>query len=183
MPITTDFRSPHSGTARHLGRRSQPPRIRGSSGAPTREAAVTDAEAHDGEREVRDILIAHGFDARRDGRLDDALDHNVAGYHFEVKRTETLAPPEWTRQADADADADGRIAVVAYRRSREPWRASLPLDALARLMSFECALRDVERLCVGDAARIARRALDPMTTVSVGGLGPNVNVNRIGVES
>jgi hypothetical protein len=182
MPITTDFRSPHSGTARHLGRRSQPPRIRGSSGAPTREAAVTDAEAQDGEREVRDILIAHGFDARRDGRLDDALDHNVAGYHFEVKRRETLAPPEWTRQAGADAD--GRIAVVAYRRSREPWWASLTLDALARLMSFERALRDVERLCAGDAGRIARQALEPMTTVSLGGLGPNVNVNRIeGVES
>jgi hypothetical protein len=179
MPITTDFRFPRSGTARHLGRRSQPPRIRGSSGAPTREAAGTDAEAQEGEREVRDILIAHGFDARRDGRLDDALDNNLAGYHIEVKRRETLAPPEWTRQADAD----GRIAVVAYRRSREPWRASLPLDALARLMSFESALRDVERLCAGDAGRIARQALDPMTTVSLGGLGPNVNVNRIGVES
>jgi hypothetical protein len=178
MPITTDFRSPHSGTARHLGRRSQPPRIRGSSGAPKREAAVTDAEAQDGEREVRDILIAHGFDARRDGRLDNALDHNVAGYHFEVKRRETVARPEWTRQAGADAD--GRIAVVAYRRSREPWWASLPLDALARLMSFERALRDVERLCAGDAGRIARQALEPMTTVSLGGLGPNVNVNRIG---
>jgi hypothetical protein len=51
-------------------------------------------------------------------------------------------------------------------------------------MSFERALRDVERLCAGDAGRIARQALEPMTTVSLGGLGPNVNVNRIGgVES
>lgn len=88
-----------------------------------------------GEREVRDLLREHGFDARRDGRLDDDLAHNVAGFHFEVKRRETLALPAWTTQAERDAGPD-RVPVVVYRRNSEPWRASLPFDALCRLLSL-----------------------------------------------
>lgn len=94
-----------------------------------------------GEREVRDLLREHGFEARRDGRLDDDLAHDVLGYHFEVKRRETLALPEWTRQAEADAG--DREAVVVYRRSREPWRASIRFERLVELLALE---RDRKRL-------------------------------------
>ena len=88
-----------------------------------------------GEREFAEILTRHGFEAYRDGRLDDDVAHNVGGYHFEVKRRETLALPQWTRQAEQDAGA--REAVVAYRRSREPWRCSIDADRLVRLLAIE----------------------------------------------
>lgn len=90
------------------------------------------------EREVRDLLRAAGYEASRDGQIGDGtspnedLSHNVRGVHFEVKRRETLALPQWHRQADADAR--GRQAVVVYRRSQEPWRASLTFDFLLYLL-------------------------------------------------
>ncbi|MGH2997825.1 MAG: hypothetical protein ACRDNM_00855 [Gaiellaceae bacterium] len=93
-----------------------------------------------GEREVAAILRAHGFDARRDGRLDSDLVHDVAGYHIEVRRRETLALPAWTR--DAEQTAAGRVPVVVHRRNAEGWYASLPFDALARLLAIE---RDTQR--------------------------------------
>jgi hypothetical protein len=48
MLIATNFRSPYWAAARRPGLRSQPRQIRGSSGAPTREAAGTDAKTDDG---------------------------------------------------------------------------------------------------------------------------------------
>lgn len=87
---------------------------------------------------MRDIFRAHGFECRRDGRLDDDLAHNIDGFHFEVKRRETLALPEWTRQAERDAG--DRVPCVAYRRSREPWRVSLPLEALLTLLQDRALL-------------------------------------------
>jgi hypothetical protein len=94
-----------------------------------------------GEREFAALLENHGFSARRDGRLDDDLAHDVDGYHFEVKRRETLALPAWHRQAEQDAG--DRVAVVAYRRNAEPWRASLDAEQLVRLLSIERAARAV----------------------------------------
>jgi Holliday junction resolvase len=93
-----------------------------------------------GEREFADLLQDHGFHARRDGRLDDDLDHDADGYHFEVKRRETLALPAWSRQAEQDAG--DRVPVVAYRRNSEPWRCSLPADRLLRLLALERAVRE-----------------------------------------
>lgn len=101
-----------------------------------------------GEREVRDLLREHGFEARRDGRLDDDLAHDAYGYHFEVKRRETIALPEWTRQAEEDAG--DREPVVAYRASHEPWRASLRLDTLVRLIAIEREARSLLDALEGD---------------------------------
>ena len=84
----------------------------------------------DGEREVRDILIDHGFEARRDGRLDDDLDHNLEGFHLEVKRRERYEIDSWISQAEGDCN--GRIPVVVFRKSREPWRVILRLDDFLR---------------------------------------------------
>lgn len=47
MLFATNSRSPHSAAARRPGPRSQPRQIRGSSGAPTREATGTAAKDHD----------------------------------------------------------------------------------------------------------------------------------------
>lgn len=87
-----------------------------------------------GELEVRDLIRKHGFECERDGRLDDDLQHNVAGFHFEVKRQEIIEIGRWTRQAEADAK--GRVPCVAYRRSGQPWRASLPLEELLALLAI-----------------------------------------------
>ena len=86
-----------------------------------------------GEREFAELLRQHGFQAKRDGRLDDDLAHDIDGYHLEVKRRETLALPEWTRQAEQDAR--GRVAVVAYRASNQPWRVSLNADHFISLLA------------------------------------------------
>lgn len=93
-----------------------------------------------GEREVRDILRCHGFISERDGRLDDDLQHDVSGYHFEVKRRERLSLEEWTRQAERDAKE--REPVVVYRKSNQPWRASLSFERLAALLAIEKAWRE-----------------------------------------
>lgn len=93
------------------------------------------------EREVRDVLRRHGYAASRDGQIGDGSDlagpnedlkHNVRGIHFEVKRRETLALPQWARQA-AD-DARGRTPIVVYRTSRTPWRADLDFEYLLYLL-------------------------------------------------
>jgi Holliday junction resolvase len=91
------------------------------------------------EREVRDLLRRAGYHASRDGQITDRfagpnedLVHDVRDVHFEVKRRETLALPQWTRQAEDDAR--GRKAVVVYRRSQEPWRASLDFEYLLYLL-------------------------------------------------
>lgn len=86
-----------------------------------------------GEREFAELLREYGFDARRDGRLDDDLDHDVPGVHIEVKRRNTLALPSWTRQAEQDAG--GRVPVVAYRGDRDPWRVSMPAAFFLELLA------------------------------------------------
>lgn len=96
-----------------------------------------------GEREVRDILRAHGFTCERDGRLDTDLKHDCDGYHLEVKRRETLAIPAWMRQARAESG--GKIPVVVYRRSREEWMAVLPFERLAHLLRIEAIIKAKRR--------------------------------------
>jgi Holliday junction resolvase len=90
-----------------------------------------------GEREFAELLRQHGFEAKRDGRLEDDLAHNVPDVHFEVKRCERLDLPCWTRQAEADAGS--RDAVVAYRKSGEPWRVSMTAD---HYLELHMVLRD-----------------------------------------
>jgi Holliday junction resolvase len=99
-----------------------------------------------GEREVADVFEAAGVPARRTAGLQagerveglDVADADatlaVAGVHIEVKRCERIELPAWLRQAEADAP-EGAEPVVAFRRNREPWRAVVRLDYLARLMS------------------------------------------------
>jgi Holliday junction resolvase len=90
----------------------------------------------EGEREVAAILRAYGLTAERvpnSGGLTMKGDlTGVLGYHFEVKRQETLRLPLWMRQAEAEAGLD--VPVVAYRQSHGRWYAALPLGALAELI-------------------------------------------------
>lgn len=88
-----------------------------------------------GEREVRDALRGFGFNCRRGlaaaGEPD--LVHSIPGVHLEVKRREQYELDEWLRQAESDSGS--RIPVVVFRKSRQPWRAVVPLHYLLGLMA------------------------------------------------
>lgn len=60
----------------------------------------------------------------------------LTGYHIEAKRQETIKIAAWTAQAEADCP-EGSVPVLAYRRSREPWRVVLPLDHFLKLIQPE----------------------------------------------
>lgn len=53
---------------------------------------------------------------------------------LDSKRQERLKLPEWSRQVEAVA-RDGEVPAVVYRSSREPWRISMRLDDLLRLLA------------------------------------------------
>jgi hypothetical protein len=54
------------------------------------------------------------------------------GAHIEVKRCEALRIDEWCDKACTEAD--GKPALLIYRKSRRPWRVVLTLEAFLRLM-------------------------------------------------
>jgi Holliday junction resolvase len=93
----------------------------------------------DGEREVVELLHAHGWpQARRNFGSGSAGGGDVAngpeGVVLEVKRHRgRLDLPAAVRQAES-ACAPGDVPVVAHRRDGEPWRATLPLEDLLELL-------------------------------------------------
>ena len=89
------------------------------------------------EREVAAIFRAHGFDCARTPnsgglRVKGDLTGDVPA-HVEVKWQEVARPWLWFEQASSEAPA-GVLPVVAFRRSRSPWLAIVPLDALATML-------------------------------------------------
>ena len=90
------------------------------------------------EREVVAILNEHGFDVHRQphsGALSWAKGDVTGwpGFSVEIKRCESLRIPDWCRQAERQC-AEGDVPLVIFRRSREPWRVVVPLDAFLRLV-------------------------------------------------
>ena len=90
-----------------------------------------------GEREVRDILREAGFkDCQRtphSGALS-WMPGDICGTPFfvEIKRQEALRIGEWCEKAEEQAD--GKPALVIFRRSRQPWRVCLKLSDFLRLL-------------------------------------------------
>jgi len=81
------------------------------------------------ERELAKILadelgerVCRNLEQVRSGGCDLL---GLAPFAIEVKRCETLALPAWWRQACEQSQ--GAVPVLAYRRSRQPWRFRLPL--------------------------------------------------------
>src|SRR6266542_283522 len=108
-----------------------------------------------GELELAHLFEEHGFPCRRtpnSGGLAVKGDLTapdgspaIPGYHFEVKRAETLRVPEWLRQAHADAGE--LVPVVCFRSSRTAhigplgeWHSTLPTRDLLALLA---ELRDM----------------------------------------
>jgi len=79
-----------------------------------------------GEREFFKLLNDHlGYEAfkrnlvqTREGGADSETDLPVS---IEVKRQEKLSLPAWLQQSREQAKRAGKVPVLAYRRSREPW--------------------------------------------------------------
>lgn len=88
-----------------------------------------------GEREIVLLAKEAGFDkAHRSWQIPQPNGDigGIPGVHLEVRRREGLAVEAWCREVEAKAN--DRIPVVAWRRNGEPWRATLPLTDLLRLL-------------------------------------------------
>lgn len=93
-----------------------------------------------GERQFRDLLREHGFDAERGAQhrggpaSPDVLCPALPSVHFEVKRVERIQLRPALEQAARDAC--GKTPVVAWRPSRAEWvcvlRAADLLEILRR---------------------------------------------------
>lgn len=95
------------------------------------------SKGRSGEQEVARLFRAAGYDCERvpnSGglRLKGDLYGNVP-VHVEVKRTEHLEL--WRSLAQAAAECGDKPPVLAFRRSRSPWYAAVPLDYLLSLMA------------------------------------------------
>lgn len=91
-----------------------------------------------GEREVAELLRAHGFQARRGVQYQGGpgapdVVHDIEGVHIEVKRTERFALYPAIEQARQDARA-GDIPVVMHRQNGRPWVACLPAEDFLTIM-------------------------------------------------
>jgi Holliday junction resolvase len=105
------------------------------------------AKGASAEREFAALIRQHGFACERtgrNGRTAEDVTHDVPGVWLEVKRREALELAKWLRQAEKDAG--DLVPVVAFRKSREPWRVVIPAAEWLRLKQLE---RDVETVRQG----------------------------------
>lgn len=96
------------------------------------------------ERELLRLLQSYGVDAsRNDQRYVGGVDNpdisvriGPVSVHVECKRVERLSLAAALRQAKRDANGHA-LPVVAHRRSREPWLATVELADLLEVMGYE----------------------------------------------
>jgi hypothetical protein len=96
-------------------------------------------KGHAAENEIKEIInttlnidISRNLTQARDGGCDLSL----PPYHIEVKRQERVSIDQWCHQAEESCKK--AIPVVAYRRSREPWRVVLQLTDFLTLLKTPC---------------------------------------------
>lgn len=82
-----------------------------------------------GERQVRDIFRAFGFETVRRGHVFDHESDVIGapGIHIEVKYQKTAKIWKWIGQAEMEAKIknDGQ-PVIWFRKDFEPWRVIVP---------------------------------------------------------
>jgi hypothetical protein len=94
-----------------------------------------------GERAWRDVLIAHGYSARRGQQFSGTPDSpdvvclDLPGFHFEVKNVERLSVNEAMVQAVNDAGQ--KIPVVAHKRNRSDWLVTMRASDWFRLLAAQ----------------------------------------------
>ena len=94
-----------------------------------------------GEREVAQILRAHGIVGARRGQqfcgLGAADVIGLVGWHVEVKRRQTGNVHDWVDRATEEA---GELSpVVMHRRNGREWLATVPLSVFLRELTPETA--------------------------------------------
>jgi Holliday junction resolvase len=90
-----------------------------------------------GEREFRDFIKEHGYEARRGqqfcGSNGDADVVGLDGIHIEVKRVENLNIDKALEQSADDAEAKGLTPIVAHRRDRKMWKVTMYAEDWIRM--------------------------------------------------
>lgn len=93
-----------------------------------------------GEREFRDQLRNAGYMSARRGQQfaggsdsPDVVCEELSGIHWEVKRVESLNIHNAIAQAIRDAGTK-KTPIVAHRRNRGEWLATLKLEDLFKLL-------------------------------------------------
>lgn len=92
-----------------------------------------------GEREVRDLFIAAGWDARRGQQFagspdsPDVIVPQLTDYHVEVKFVENLNLYKAMEQAIKDGDK--KTPLVFHRKSHTPWLITLDAETFLKLLS------------------------------------------------
>ena len=94
-----------------------------------------------GERELAHFLREHGIEAKRGQQHAGGADSpdvraDLPGWHIECKRVENLNVHNAFAQADRDRDAD-KLPLVAHRRNRGEWMATIRLSDLLKLLRTE----------------------------------------------
>ena len=100
--------------------------------------AMSRRKGASGEREVAELLRAHGFQARRGRQYSGSPDspdvaHDIEGIHIEVKRTERFNLYAALEQAKQDRRA-GDVPVVFHRQNGRPWVAVLEAEDWLTIM-------------------------------------------------
>lgn len=83
-----------------------------------------------GERELANLLKAHGYNTRRGqqfcGANGDADVVGLPGIHIECKRVERLNLYAAMEQSERDS-REGEIPVVMHRKNRQDWLVTMRL--------------------------------------------------------
>ena len=83
-----------------------------------------------GEREARDELRAHGYEARRGQQRAGGPDSpdviSSLPIHWEVKRTERVSLKDWIVQASTDAQ--GKTWAILHKWNFGPWLVIFPTE-------------------------------------------------------
>lgn len=106
------------------------------------------AKGAEGERELAKILRERGYEARRGqqfcGANGDADVVGLPGYHIECKRVEKLNLEAAMEQSKRDA-RQGEIPIVAHRKNRHEWLATLRLEDFLDIMQSKGAENEVSK--------------------------------------
>lgn len=95
-----------------------------------------------GEREARDLFVAHGFPARRGQQFAGGTDSpdiivpDFPDYHFEIKLVQALNLHEAMNQAKRDG-GDAKVPVVLHKKNGTGWLATFDIEDFFEILIKE----------------------------------------------
>ena len=132
-----------------------------------RKGASAERELFGLLRDELGLMVERNLAQTRNGGADSV---SIPGLSIEVKRQEKAFAEAWWRQACEQAGSD--TPVLAYRRSRQPWRFVLPLEwvtgqwspNLRNSLRCEVGLREFCYLAREKVPEIASKATESAST-------------------